>query len=148
MATQFATIQKKDKNALWIELRYEAPKEEYTGLRLERSDRLFDVPFEKWEQHTGQTIDLSTWEGTGEGMIGGPTKQQIEFYLDGPLAFIAAFTDEKEIRNGIKELRQWLKDENIDFSKNARNQIEEEIRYANYCIKEGRKFRNNQKKKC
>ena len=148
MAKQFATIQKKEKNALWIELRYETPREEYTEWRLEKGDSLFDVPFEKWEQHTGQTVGLSIWEGTGEGMVGGPTKQQIECYLGGPLEYITPFTDEREIRNGINKILQWLKDENKEFSANARNQIEEQIERARYCIREGRKFRNNLQKKC
>jgi hypothetical protein len=83
MAKQLAFIQIIEKDALWIELRYETPREEQTGRRLERGDSLFDVPFTKWEQHVGQTIDLSTWKGTGEGMIDGPTKQEVACYWGG-----------------------------------------------------------------
>ena len=43
MATQYATIRRESKGALWIELRYPALRMESSGTRLEYGEEMFGV---------------------------------------------------------------------------------------------------------
>ncbi len=135
MATQHATIEREDKGALWIDLHYTDFCRESSGTRLEHGEEMFGVPFEKWEQHIGQNVDLSTWEGTGEGMIGGPTKRQVALYIGGPLEHVTPWTDIEEIQKGIAEILLWLEDEDCEYLPEARKLIAMEIRHARQCMR-------------
>jgi hypothetical protein len=66
-------IVRQDDGRLQVQCWYADRRPERTGHYVAPGKGLFDVPFSVWEQHIGKTVDLSKWEGSGEGMIGGST---------------------------------------------------------------------------
>jgi hypothetical protein len=143
MATQFAKVSRLSDGSLWVELRYASPREGDSAIRVERGIAFLGVPFDKWEQCVGEVVDLSTWEGTGEGMIGGPKRCQVAGYLDGPLAFVTPAMEEKEVLERIREILNWLADEDFEFLPEARTQIAADIRRARWCLRVGRELRTS-----
>ena len=83
-------------------------------------EELFDVPYVKWLHHVNQEIDLSTWEGTGIGMIGGPTKIEIAAILyDGILSSYSMFDiTVEEIEEEIRRFQKRLEDMNYRHYRN------------------------------
>ncbi|MCI0491034.1 MAG: hypothetical protein L0229_30965 [Blastocatellia bacterium] len=124
MATLYATIRKERNGRISISYRYADRSRGRTIVRLRKNQELFGVPFKVWRKYAGQTVDLSQWEGTGEGMIGGPTRTQVAHFLYcGPLAFLYGFSEAK-IQEEIESLERWLEDDRYEFSQEARSKVE------------------------
>ncbi|WP_157640487.1 hypothetical protein [Lamprocystis purpurea] len=143
MATQYATILSCEDGDLWIDLQYAPPRTEASGSRLEHGKDFLGVPFERWAQHIGETVDLSTWEGTGEGMVGGPDRCQIADYLGGPLEFVSPSMDKAEIKDRIRRTLSWLDDENYEYLPSARKSMAWQIRHARRCLRMARELRQS-----
>ena len=131
MARRYATISRSNDGALLVDFRYaDAERGERSGHRLDPGESLEGVPFEQWATHVGQQVDLSTWHGTGEGMIGGPDRMRVAGILyDGPLTepcLRAAFTEEIEA-----EIARWeaaLVDDRYEYTPDVRRDIRRWIR--------------------
>jgi len=108
---------------------------------------LFDVPYTKWLKHVSQEVDISTWEGTGIGMIGGPIKIDVAALLyDGILSSYSMFDlTIEEIEEEVRRFQRELEDTNYEYAPNVQEQIQEYIRKGKRKIKELK--RANQKKK-
>lgn len=89
---------------------------------------LWGVPYEIWKQHEGRRpIRLWEWHGTGEGMIGGPTKRQADFTFFGALWEFPEQYSSGELLAFAKELEDWLADERYAFSPRCRAEVERKI---------------------
>jgi len=86
------------------------------------------VPYEVWKQHEGRRpIRLWEWHGTGEGMIGGPTKREADFtFFGGPWEYPEQYSGEELLRHA-QRLEDWLADERYDFSPRCRAEVEQKI---------------------
>lgn len=142
MATVFAAIRKDPDGRLAITCRYAAPRDKEVNVTwISRGERWLGVAYRKWEAHVGQVVDLSKWKGTGEGMIGGPTRARIAAFLDGPLAFVTPFSDPEEIRRGIAEAKAMVDDEDHEYLPSARKQIDDGLRRGRWCLRKALEMR-------
>ena len=74
------------------------------------------------------TIDLSTWAGSGEGMIGGPTRTQIaDFLYCGVLERGFPPYDPTKLRREIASFEEWLDDERYELAPDVRDRVESYI---------------------
>ena len=136
------------KNILQVTCRYtEIDVPSITRYDIYPGDNLFDVPYTKWLAHVNQEVDLSTWEGTGIGMIGGPTKIEIAAILyDGILSSYSMFDiTVEEIEEEIRRFQKRLEDMNYEYDPDVRKDIREYIRKGRQKIKELRQV--NQRRK-
>ena len=86
------------------------------------------VPYEVWKQHEGRRpIRLWEWHGTGEGMIGGPTKREADFtFFGGIWEYPGQYSGEELLRHA-QRLEDWLADERYEFSPDCRARVEKKI---------------------
>ena len=100
-------------------------------------EELFDVPYVKWLHHVNQEIDLSTWEGSGTSMMGGPTRIEVSFLLyDGILSHhhMNGYTI-KEIEEAIGELQIYLNNEIYEVELYLQERIRSYINNGKRAIK-------------
>lgn len=125
MATQYARVRKEKDGRLAISLWYADGRSDRTTVWIDRKQQWFDVPYAIWAQHIGRTIDLSTWAGSGEGMIGGPTRTQIaDFLYCGVLERGFPPYDPTKLRREIASFEEWLDDERYELAPDVRDRVE------------------------
>ena len=133
-ATLYATIKKERDGRVSISYRYADRSRGRTIVRIGKNQELFSIPFKVWKKYAGQTVDLSQWEGTGEGMIGGPARTQVaDFLYCGPLAFLNRFSEAETVQEEMESLERWLEDDRYEFSQGARRRAEK-------LLSQGREF--------
>ena len=106
---------------------------------IDQTEEWFGVPFQQWERSIGETIDLTKWQGTAYGMIGGPRKMNRDGVLYcGWLARIANLPPQC-VRDGysakmdqiiskeVRELEEELNDERFEFSPQTRQRLEKYV---------------------
>lgn len=121
MGAQFAKVWRETDGRVWVRTWYQDPsRSESVEMPIQPGELYLGVPYSKWADHLDEVIDLTTWEGTGEGMIGGPTRTLVEVILDHPLSFVS-FTSEEEVLRAIGEVEDWLRDDRYEFTTEARN---------------------------
>lgn len=113
---------------LSVKIRYvQNPRGSYS-CSVHPGQELMGVPYEVWKQHEGRRpIRLWEWHGTGEGMIGGPTKREADFtFFGGIWEYPGQYSGEELLRHA-QRLEDWLADERYEFSPDCRARVEKKI---------------------
>jgi hypothetical protein len=113
---------------LLVKIRYvQKPRGSYS-CSVSPGQELLGVPYEVWKQHEGhRPIRLWEWQGTGEGMIGGPAKREADFTFFGGLWEYPDRYSVGELLAHAQRLEDWLSDERYEFSPRCRAEVERKI---------------------
>ncbi len=160
MPKRFATIKREHADRLAVEDYYELEPEDRTEFRgfgtrwINRPESYLGVSFVEWERYIGRTIAFSELEGTGEGMIGGPTRTQVGgansiWFYDGALCKSRMLTArwarktadlEQDVRKEVERWSHLLQDDSYDLSPDIRQRIARMIEHGREFLEEQKKF--------
>jgi hypothetical protein len=122
-AARVASIRLREDGRLQVKLRYVCQPWEKGSCWFGSDHEYQGVPYQRWHAHAGRIVRLWEWEGTGEGMIGGPAKRQVGVIFWGGAAEFPYQHSAEECLSTADELEAWLADDRYDFTDRNREEV-------------------------